>query len=120
LQILGFLSSLDVLEQRRFWRLHRSGRKTSAEGGPVLGAVRREVKSEESRKNGSNKFYTVFYFNVCFYSILVLFGKVGMSEWNVFVDCSSEVSKEKTKETLILLVLSTQTHPIKNSQAKNN
>lgn len=54
---------------------------------------------------------TVFWF---------LFGKVGMSEWNVFVDCSSEVSKEKTKETLILLVLSTQTHPIKNSQAKNN
>ena len=93
-------------------------RKTGRRGGR-FGRSKREVKSEESKQNGTNKFYAIF-FNVCFYIFWSLFGKVGMSEWNVFVDCSSEVSKEKTKETLILLVLSTQTNPIKNSQAKNN
>lgn len=72
-----------------------------AEGGPFWEQLEGRWRVKSHKKNGSNKFYTVFFFNFCFYSILVLFGKVGMSEWNVCVDCSSEVSKEKTKETRI-------------------
>ena len=70
LQNLGFLSSLDVLEQRRFWRLHRSGGR-QAEGGAVLGGVkgRWRVKSQNKMEPTSfMPFFLMFvsiYFEVC-------------------------------------------------------